>query len=235
MVLRQASTTTKTPCAYTRSLISPREPRQKLCRIGTAEPRNPIEWNIMKNLDDCERPACDDVKSMFAKALEVSKADNARADAKPRASKTSGVECPPNSATIGKGSWTLIHSMVRLLLARPCCVDASAVVVWTLTPDDSFIFQTWQVAWYPDYPTDDEKTKMKNFFDALARFYPCTYCADDFTKNLEESPVPYVRSIIVDSLGLSWLWNLTFGLPILHTGRNHAKIYVNGYASNTIW
>ena len=62
-------------------------------------------------------------------------------------------------------------------------------------PDDSrilipLLIQKCQVAWYPDDPSDDEKMKMKNFFDALARFYPCTYCADDFSKNLRKSPVP---------------------------------------------
>lgn len=46
-----------------------------------------------------------------------------------------------------------------------------------------------QAAWYPDDPSDDEKMKIKNFFDALARFYPCTYCADDFSKNLRKNPV----------------------------------------------
>jgi hypothetical protein len=30
---------------------------------------------------------------------------------------------------------------------------------------------------------------MKNFIEALAYFYPCTYCAADFQENLREKPV----------------------------------------------
>jgi mitochondrial FAD-linked sulfhydryl oxidase len=30
---------------------------------------------------------------------------------------------------------------------------------------------------------------MTNFMTALARFYPCTWCARDFKKNLEQKPV----------------------------------------------
>ena len=30
---------------------------------------------------------------------------------------------------------------------------------------------------------------MVNFFSAIARFYPCTWCAKDFTENLKSKPV----------------------------------------------
>lgn len=64
--------------------------------------------------DDCERPACDDVKSMFSKALKVANSDRAaEASSTPRIGKKTGIECPPNRPTIGKGSWTLLHSMVH--------------------------------------------------------------------------------------------------------------------------
>lgn len=44
-------------------------------------------------------------------------------------------------------------------------------------------------AWYPEQPTPQQKTKMSNFYDTLAEFYPCTYCATDFQTNIEKSPV----------------------------------------------
>ena len=44
-------------------------------------------------------------------------------------------------------------------------------------------------AWYPDTPTTEQKTKMRNFYDTLAEFYPCTYCAQDFQESIEQSPV----------------------------------------------
>ena len=70
--------------------------------------------------DDCERPACDDVKSMFSKALKVANSGRAAtataADEttlpKPKVGEKTGIECPPNRPTIGRGSWTLFHSMV---------------------------------------------------------------------------------------------------------------------------
>jgi mitochondrial FAD-linked sulfhydryl oxidase len=30
---------------------------------------------------------------------------------------------------------------------------------------------------------------MRNFFNALSRFYPCTYCANDFQQNIKQQPV----------------------------------------------
>ncbi|GAX18493.1 hypothetical protein FisN_10Hh309 [Fistulifera solaris] len=45
-------------------------------------------------------------------------------------------------------------------------------------------------AWYPDQPTAEDQQHMESFMSALARFYPCTWCARDFQANLEESPVP---------------------------------------------
>ena len=46
-----------------------------------------------------------------------------------------------------------------------------------------------QAAWYPDYPTHQDETTISNFFSALARFYPCTWCADDFKLNLQTKPI----------------------------------------------
>ena len=45
------------------------------------------------------------------------------------------------------------------------------------------------VAWYPEKPAPTDETMMKQFFSSFARFYPCTWCAEDFQKNLEMKPV----------------------------------------------
>jgi FAD-linked sulfhydryl oxidase len=45
------------------------------------------------------------------------------------------------------------------------------------------------VAWYPDQPTTQQRERMTNLFQALADFYPCHWCAEDFQKNLEKAPV----------------------------------------------
>lgn len=44
-------------------------------------------------------------------------------------------------------------------------------------------------AWYPDKPTTEQKTKITNFFQGLAEFYPCPWCADDFQDNIKKTPV----------------------------------------------
>lgn len=44
-------------------------------------------------------------------------------------------------------------------------------------------------AWYPDNPTDEDQSAMRGFITGLAKFYPCTYCAEDFRENLKSSPV----------------------------------------------
>lgn len=45
-----------------------------------------------------------------------------------------------------------------------------------------------KVAWYPDNPSKNDQTLMVSFFSAVARFYPCTWCAADFAANLNEKP-----------------------------------------------
>jgi FAD-linked sulfhydryl oxidase len=44
-------------------------------------------------------------------------------------------------------------------------------------------------AWYPDKPTTEQKTKITNFFQGLAEFYPCPWCADDFQDNIKKTPI----------------------------------------------
>jgi len=46
-----------------------------------------------------------------------------------------------------------------------------------------------QAAWYPDHPTTLEQQHMNQFMQALAIFYPCTYCATDFQQAIQEKPI----------------------------------------------
>ena len=69
-------------------------------------------------LDDCDRPACDDVQSMFQKAAAAAEASRTSSTS----SSTVVVEkkatmksaCPAGSAELGRSTWTLLHSMVRV-------------------------------------------------------------------------------------------------------------------------
>ena len=100
--------------------------------------------------EDCERPACDDVKSALPKSMAEVEALRKRIENK------KAVECPPRTAELGRSSWKLLHSMA---------------------------------AWYPDKPTTQQQSRMTNFFQTLAEFYPCPWCADDFQSNVEKTPV----------------------------------------------
>jgi hypothetical protein len=70
--------------------------------------------------DDCDRPACDGMNSMMQQMKKLSTTTTTTAAASTSSSSSdtnpmvSKEECPPTSATLGKGSWTLLHSMVRV-------------------------------------------------------------------------------------------------------------------------
>jgi len=65
-----------------------------------------------KLIDDCERPACDDMQSMFQQAAEASKKSKAK-QAAAVSSAAKKKECPAGSSELGRSTWTLMHSMVR--------------------------------------------------------------------------------------------------------------------------
>ncbi|KAL7486224.1 hypothetical protein ACHAW6_011817 [Cyclotella cf. meneghiniana] len=64
--------------------------------------------------------------------------------------------------------------------ACPPTKDEIGVSTWTLLHS--------MAAWYPNQPSTQDKQFMSDFVKALARFYPCTWCATDFQKNVELSP-----------------------------------------------
>ena len=41
---------------------------------------------------------------------------------------------------------------------------------------------------YPDSPSDDDKKRMKDFIDAFSWTFPCSNCATDFRKEIDETP-----------------------------------------------
>ena len=109
----------------------------------------PMPFSNAAGMDDCERPACAGIASAMKAFRERQEKENNQNESVPQ-------ECPPDSAALGRSSWSLLHSMA---------------------------------AWYPERPTQQDKTLMEGFFTALARFYPCTYCAQDFTEQLAKKPV----------------------------------------------
>lgn len=116
--------------------------------LGERTPSLPFQ-SLMKDMDDCDRPACEDTVSALSAAL-------GRVQKKGREQKERKDSCPPTSGELGTASWTLLHSMA---------------------------------AWFPDNPTVDDEKNMSTFMSSFAKFYPCTYCAEDFQQNIKKSPV----------------------------------------------
>jgi hypothetical protein len=88
--------------------------RQKLFRYGAAAglcfvgATNVMMMKTMcegkqTNGSDCKKPVCADTSDMLRQAMQQSAGDTPRTGP--------FVLCPPDRATLGKHSWTLIHSM----------------------------------------------------------------------------------------------------------------------------
>jgi len=130
---------------------------------SSSSPQKPRGGGAVLNsiLDDCDRPACDDMMSKLQQMSSTASAATVAAPSNSGRKNGTGnslqpVQCPPSSGEIGTGSWNLLHSMA---------------------------------AWYPNHPTAQDRREMTGFFSAFARFYPCPWCAHDFQQNLQAQPV----------------------------------------------
>mmetsp|Transcript_7483 Transcript_7483/g.11165 ORF Transcript_7483/g.11165 Transcript_7483/m.11165 type:complete len:199 (-) Transcript_7483:1493-2089(-) len=119
--------------------------------------------------DDCDRPACDDTKSALTAALE--RAGRSNTDASESTSKQIRKKLPKSVKD---------QSVPKGYIACPPTRDEIGVSTWSLLHS--------MAAWYPSQPTSEDKKLMSNFMIALARFYPCTWCATDFQNNVQLSP-----------------------------------------------
>ena len=117
---------------------------------------------------DCAEPACkskaDAMRNMFA------------ASGKAKAPKTASV---PTGGTVAPGSTTSA-------IECPPDRDELGRHSWTLL--HSF------AAYFPNLPTSTQSESALNFIRAIAEFYPCRHCAQDFKAGLEESPPRYVHA-----------------------------------------
>uniref|UniRef100_A0A1Q3FFL0 Sulfhydryl oxidase n=1 Tax=Culex tarsalis TaxID=7177 RepID=A0A1Q3FFL0_CULTA len=43
-------------------------------------------------------------------------------------------------------------------------------------------------AYFPDQPSAEEQSNVRQFFNAFAKVYPCEYCAKDFQQELKTDP-----------------------------------------------
>uniref|UniRef100_A0A7S3VQ34 Sulfhydryl oxidase n=1 Tax=Dunaliella tertiolecta TaxID=3047 RepID=A0A7S3VQ34_DUNTE len=66
-----------------------------------------------------------------------------------------GLQCPPDTAELGRASWVFLHSMA---------------------------------AHYPEEPSRAQQTLMRNMIDAVAEFYPCSFCRAHFQSEVDPNP-----------------------------------------------
>jgi len=76
----------------------------------------------------------------------------------------------------------------------------------TLPPEcpigkDALGFYSWNylhtmAAYYPELPTDTEKSMMRNFLQGFAYFYPCKICAKDFQNDVKKSKFISIKHIL---------------------------------------
>jgi len=70
-------------------------------------------------------------------------------------SSTTRENCPPDSAALGRATWTFLHTTA---------------------------------AYYPIKPTKEHQDRMRALLGSLPQLYPCTWCADDFGKDMAANP-----------------------------------------------
>ncbi|KAL7465906.1 hypothetical protein ACHAXS_006209 [Conticribra weissflogii] len=119
--------------------------------------------------DDCDRPACDDTKSALTAAL-------GRISTKTSSSSHGNKEGKRTAKSSKEGNSVVPEGYD----ACPPTKDVIGSSTWSLLHS--------MAAWYPNKPTQEDQQSMSQFMTALAKFYPCTWCAKDFQENISLSP-----------------------------------------------
>jgi FAD-linked sulfhydryl oxidase len=119
----------------------------------------------LPNDDDCDRPACGDTVSMLKSVMK-------------RAKQSKGNTPVSKSGQAANNAGTYDN---KNTLGCPPGKEELGSSTWTLLHTMS--------AWYPDKPSHEDTLVMKHMIEGVGRFYPCTWCANDFRENLKTSPV----------------------------------------------
>lgn len=112
---------------------------------------------------------CTDFRSMAFSSS--SKTSNNNLSSHPNPSSTTNASIPPPADPS-------LHS-IPSMRCPPDSIELGRAS-WTLLHT--------MAAYYPEKPSETEKTQMTQFIQGLARFYPCEYCASHLQKDLPEHP-----------------------------------------------
>ncbi|XP_065558292.1 FAD-linked sulfhydryl oxidase ALR-like isoform X2 [Artemia franciscana] len=79
-----------------------------------------------------------------------------------------------------------LHSMVEVNIQeekrKECPLDKDEL------GRSTWNFLHTMAAYYPEKPSEQDQNDMKNFLRIFSKFYPCSYCAEDFKRDLEVLP-----------------------------------------------
>lgn len=91
--------------------------------------------------DECQDKACSDAQNDYKNWMRT------KGKKEP--------ECPVDRETLGRNTWSLLHTIA---------------------------------AKYPSRPSREEKKDMLEFIRLIAILYPCSYCAEEFRKDITKIP-----------------------------------------------
>ena len=105
----------------------------------------------------------------------------------------------PKSTEVTEGKLGASAALVAAVVAR-CPVDK-----------DQLGEGTWALlhtlaAHFPEAPSTEDQAHLQQFYESLARFYPCPICAADFQQSVRDNP-PAAQSRDALVLWTCWLHN----------------------------
>lgn len=112
---------------------------------------------------DCHVPVCTEKMDMFRKA-------------------TKGLKTTPTVDKSSNADNVIVKPTGLPPAYAGCPLDRSEV------GNSSWDLLHTMAANYPDHPTEEQQRRMREFFEALALFYPCIHCAGDFQTSIKNSP-----------------------------------------------
>lgn len=181
----------------------------KLSTVKSSIGNEPMKDKKVKSVkemkEDCVNPICNSMMEMFQSSLGFenngkSTVAYSEKDVSKQEKYTTNKEATNKNENISKVNVDTLNvnpkftnSTTNITLSQTeinkidCPLDREELgrATWSLLHTTA--------AYYPDTPTESERSNMNSFLHNLANIYPCSYCADDFQEKIAEYP-PKVNS-----------------------------------------